>query len=92
MNRRTTLALTVGLLGALLPASVWAQPPTAVFLHRATVANTQFHMTFIDHPLANNNPSAIVLVTPNWNPPGSPGGFQFGVTSTMALGLLFASG
>jgi hypothetical protein len=76
MNRRTTLALTAGALAALAPTSVWAQPATAVFLHRATAVNTQFHQTFIDHPLANNNPSAVVFATPNWNPPGAPGVFS----------------
>jgi hypothetical protein len=28
----------------------------------------------LNDPLANNNPSAIILVTPNWNPGGTGGG------------------
>jgi hypothetical protein len=46
---------------------------TAAFVHTATVANTISNWTDIDNPLTNNNPNAIVLVTPNWNP-GDVGG------------------
>jgi hypothetical protein len=72
MNRRTTLALAAGLLAALAPASAGAQP-SAFFVHRASAANTQFNQTFIDNPIVNNNPNAIVFATPNLNPPLAPG-------------------
>jgi len=49
-----------------------ATPPT-VFVHRATVANTANNETEIDNLLTNQNPNAILLVTPNWNPGGGSG-------------------
>jgi hypothetical protein len=51
-------------------------PGEAVFVHQASAANTSLHVTFIDHPLANNNPTALVLVTPNWNPGGVGGTYN----------------
>ena len=42
------------------------------FVHVATAANIAAsgvaHATVIDHPLTNGNPSAILIVTPNYNP------------------------
>jgi len=48
-------------------------PPTGadVFVHTARAANIAGHYTYIDHPLTNENPNAMVLVTQNWNPGGS---------------------
>jgi hypothetical protein len=51
-------------------------PGEAVFVHQASAANTSVHITFIDHPLTNNNPTALVLVTPNWNPGGVGGTYN----------------
>jgi len=45
-----------------------AVPGIAVFVHTATVANSGLNYTVIDNPLANGNPNAIILVTPNYNP------------------------
>jgi len=42
----------------------------SVFVHRA---NTSSNITTIDHPLANNNPNALLFVTQNWNPGGGGG-------------------
>jgi hypothetical protein len=42
-------------------------------VHRATTANTGGNVTILDLPAANGHPNAIVLATPSWNPPGSPG-------------------
>jgi hypothetical protein len=60
--------------------------PTAgagVFVHVATPLNTGANATFIDNPLTNGNPNAIILVTPNYNPGGSvsavPANFPIGV-------------
>ena len=47
-----------------------ASVPGARFVHTATNTNTSGNHTYIDHPLTNNNPNAIVLVTQNWNPGG----------------------
>jgi hypothetical protein len=49
---------------------------TAVFVHTATVANTFTDYTDIDNPLTNNNPNAIVLVTPNFTPGGVEGAYN----------------
>jgi hypothetical protein len=40
----------------------------AIFVHTATAGNSGINFTAIDNPLANGNPHAIILVTPNWNP------------------------
>ncbi len=75
MYDRRTLALAAALLGVALcpalPAS--AAPPTSVFLHTATTANSTLQVTYLDNSVTNGNPNAIVMVTPNWNPPGSSG-------------------
>ncbi len=43
------------------------------FVHRVKPSNTVENSTYIDQPLANGNPDAIVEVTANWNPGGGPG-------------------
>jgi hypothetical protein len=45
-----------------------------VFVHTATVTNSMNHVTWLDHPLLNGAPNAIVIVTQNWNPGGGAGG------------------
>src|SRR5205085_4478076 len=42
----------------------------AVFIHRATVANSAGDFTKITHPMSDGDPNAILIVTPNWNPGG----------------------
>ena len=59
-----------------------------VFVHTATAANTSAHVTYIDHPLTNDNPNAIVFVTQNWN----PGGGVIGVYNNRVIGVYYASG
>ncbi|MGI8910319.1 MAG: ArnT family glycosyltransferase [Rubrobacteraceae bacterium] len=48
-------------------------PSESVFTHRATSGNISGNWTYIYHPSANDNPDAVLSVTPNWNP-GSEGG------------------
>ena len=43
---------------------------TSVFVHIARAASITNNWTTIDHPLTNNAPNAIVLVTQNRNPSG----------------------
>ncbi len=38
-----------------------------VFIHRSSAANITGHITTIDHPLANGDPNAILLVTHNFS-------------------------
>lgn len=43
------------------------------FVHRASLVNTVANRTYLDRPLTNENPDAILLVTQNWNPGGRGG-------------------
>jgi hypothetical protein len=43
---------------------------TPVFIHRAVGSNINSYVTTINHPLSNNDPNAILIVTPNWSPAG----------------------
>jgi hypothetical protein len=45
----------------------------AVFVHRATSENISSNSAYLDHPLINGNPDAILYVTQNWNPGGGGG-------------------
>ncbi len=47
-----------------------------VGVHRANPANTVDNATYLDHPLANDNPKATLSVTPNWNPGGIGGTYD----------------
>ena len=55
-----------------------------VFTHQATVDNIYSNYTYIDHPLANNNPDALVFVTQNWNPGGG-----FGIYNDHQIGVWY---
>ncbi len=44
-----------------------------VFVQTATTANTLGGATYIDSPLTNDNPSAQLLITPNYDPGGTNG-------------------
>ncbi len=46
---------------------------TAFGLHVATAANIDSIRTFIDHPAANGNPSAVIIITNNASPGGALG-------------------
>ena len=48
----------------------------AVYVHRATAENVSDNSTYLDNPLINNNPNAIVSVTQNWNPGGGAGTYN----------------
>ncbi len=63
-----------------------------VFVHKATAGNSAFDYTMIDNALTNNNPNAIVLVTPNWNPGGVGGvysDYKIGVWYTGSKWAIF---
>jgi hypothetical protein len=42
-----------------------------VFVHETTSQTVYASWTYLDHPLANGNPYAVLLVTSNWNPWGA---------------------
>jgi hypothetical protein len=48
-------------------------PTSAVFVHKATVANSTSDWTTIDNALTNGHPNAVAFVTPNYNPGGVGG-------------------
>lgn len=60
-------------------------PSTTAFVHTATSSNTGGHVTITNNPLINTSPNAVLMVTPNWNPPGSPG-----VYFNRSFGLVFS--
>lgn len=57
------------------------------FLHRATSTNTFGHITDIDWPHINGEPSVRNLFTPNWNPPGPDKG---GVYNDRHTGIYYS--
>jgi hypothetical protein len=48
-------------------------PPNRSFVHRAAPENINGHVTIIRRAGLDGNPEAMLLITPNWNPPGSGG-------------------
>ena len=68
-----------------------AGPGVAVFVHTATGANSGANFTVIDNALANGNPYAIILVTPNFDPGNICGcvnaNFPIGVAYVGDVGL-----
>jgi hypothetical protein len=48
----------------------------AAFVHTSTDDNITANSTYLDHPLLNGNPDAVVYVTQNWNPSGSGGTYN----------------
>lgn len=78
--------------GAAMPLNasfnvVVADPASTAFIHTATTSNSSGVTTAIDHPLLNGNPNAIVLVSQNFNPDGSPG-----IYNPHPIGVYYASG
>ncbi len=64
-----------------------------VFVHTATsgtggnIGCPWNNCTYLNHPMLNNNPNAIFLVTQNWN----PGGGSSGVYNNDAIGVWYDS-
>jgi hypothetical protein len=44
-----------------------ADTSTPVFTHKATVANVTNNKTYINNPICNGQPNAILLITQNWS-------------------------
>ncbi len=53
-----------------------ADPDESVFVHRAAPENISGNSTYLDDPLADGNPEAVVSVTQNWNPDGGTGTYN----------------
>lgn len=65
-----------------------ASGDAAAFVHQASASDTFRHATFIDHPLVNDNPNAILFVTQNRN----PGGGWPGTLNNHDVGVTYAEG
>jgi hypothetical protein len=48
-------------------------PASETFVHYATLDNTEGNSTYLDNPLTNGEPDALLTVTQNWNPGGGRG-------------------
>ena len=48
----------------------------ALFVHHATSENISGNSTYLDNPLTNGYPNAILYVTQNWNPGGTAGTYN----------------
>ncbi|MDP9486795.1 MAG: nuclear transport factor 2 family protein [Actinomycetota bacterium] len=73
------LALTVaarGEDGPLPDLAAVRKPSESALLHRAAPQNTSANSTYLDYPLANENPDAVLSVTQNWNPGGGAGTYN----------------
>lgn len=70
----TNMALSINR-GGIKVAGAGLGTVTPAFIHRSAATNTIVggDFTVIDHPLCNNDPNAILIVTPNANPGGASG-------------------
>jgi len=48
----------------------------SAFVHHATPENISANSTYLDNPLTNDNPNAILYVTQNFNPGGETGTYN----------------
>ena len=48
-------------------------PASETFVHYAKLDNTEGNSTYLDSPLTNGEPDALLTVTQNWNPGGGRG-------------------
>ena len=75
--------------GATFNTELYPGAGSSVFVHTATSANTPavptgaLGCTWIDHPLANGNRDAILLVTHNYNPGGIGGTYLDGAIAVL---------
>jgi len=71
----TGSALTIGSGAIHVSGASTNSTTTAAFTQVATAANVSGDTTFINNTLCNDDPNAILIITPNWNPHGSTGNF-----------------
>ncbi len=69
----TNIALELRGGGKLRVPGAGVNTDTPIFTHRATGANTSGSETRISHPHCDGKPTAILMVTYNFNPAGLPG-------------------
>jgi len=83
LNYLTMKKITTFLLVLFISATTFGQ---FLFVHTTTAGNISADASYIDHPDLNNNPAAQLLISHNWNPPGSPG-----VLNDNATGVFYSS-
>ena len=75
----------VGLIGANREQAASTTPPPrvvngatlhTVFIHHATSENISRNSTYLDGPLTDGDPNAVLVVTHNWNPGGGSGKYN----------------
>lgn len=71
--------------GRTFNVSVSSGPDT--FVHQASSGNTSGHITTINHPELNGDPSAGFIITQNWNPAGVGGTYN-----NRAVGAWYSGG
>src|SRR5215831_1514604 len=64
------LLLAVVLPGAAPLGALAGGSGAIVYVHVSTTVNTAHNYTELDNPVTNNDPNAVVFVTPTWNPGG----------------------
>jgi hypothetical protein len=74
--------------GAFRVLNAGLNTPTTAFIHTTSATNLDQNCTFIDNPIANNNPNALLFVTHNLNPKGI-GGYEYN-NHTIGLWYSFA--
>lgn len=82
-NSTTATALEINR-GAIQVAGAGIGTSTPVFIHQTTAANTNVVGSYINNPLTNGNPNAMLIVTLNQ----SPGGVS-GNTNSRVVGVLY---
>jgi sortase A len=68
-------AFNISVAEAPSPASAGGEDG-AILAHRAGARTIAANSTYVDHPLANGNPDAVLAVTSNWNPGGEGGTYN----------------
>ena len=82
-NQTTTVAMPVG-----LDFHVFVAPDDEnAFVHFAEADNVSDDSTFLDHPRANGDPDAILLVTQTWNPSGA----ALGIYNDRPVGVSYSA-
>ena len=87
MNSRKTLSLGLLMGGLIATSAPTAAASTWFQIHRADQDNTFHNVTYIDSDAANNNPRAVLIVTPHFNPP-----FSTGIRADNPVGVYYDEG
>ena len=69
---KRSLSIVTCFILLLSATAVFSQASTAI-VHTAGVANITLNWTSIDNGELNGDAAAVIITTPNWNPPGSAG-------------------